>query len=267
MTAIAIAPVKKSGFTSRAVFYRFHEGAGTSLADGLGNGPTISAAGTTTGAWANAGRWTFDTAGNTLRTTNGNAYIEALFNLANLGGSLITAFDLYYGSIPTTSTETLFGVWLPGSGATGGIRVALPTSNAMSVLYKPSGASEQTVLATSAIAPTTGQRNSYVIEWDFAMDPDRVAVTVHLNGRIPRANDTARNTPPAVASNAGLVLGGYATGTSTNTGLMGAGGSTAAGLARFLAVRMERRDPRLAYAISDYWFSGAMDLPPYMERI
>lgn len=268
-SSLAVAPLKKSGYASKALYYRMHEGAGSALADGLSNGPGITVAGTTTGAWANANRFTFDAAGNTLRTANGNAFVEALFNLATLeGGSLITAFDLYYGAIPTTATENMFGVGLPGSGATGGIRVALQTSGSMSVLYKPNGTAEQTLLASSIYGPAaSGVRNSYVIEWDFSMASDRVAGTVMLNGSIVRANDTPRNAAPSVASNSGLVLGGYATGTSANSGLMGAGGSTGAGLARFLAVRMDKRDPRLAYAISDYWFGGSFDLPPYMEKI
>jgi hypothetical protein len=141
------------------------------------------------------------------------------------------------------------------------------TSGQGFLLYTPNTASEANVMNAANLGPTAGQRNSYVLDLDFGSEATRLAVAVYLNGSQVRSGDTAKGTPPIPDNTGGIVLGGYSNGAASETAKMGAGGSTSARLGRFLLLKMTQRDPRLAYAIMDYWFAGNYDLPPYMRAL
>ena len=111
--------------TSKAVFYRMHEGSGTTLADALGNGPALTMAGTT-GYLANRGWWTPNGTDNYAQA-DANATLNALMRQDQAYGQLIIACDHWWDGSQTgdelvfvagnqNNTVGLFGVGINSAG-------------------------------------------------------------------------------------------------------------------------------------------------------
>ena len=78
-----------------AIWYPMHDGTGTTLAEALGLGPSMTLAGTTpANGWSNAGAYTPNGTDN-VATCAANAHVDSVMSLANIAaGEAAAAIDL-----------------------------------------------------------------------------------------------------------------------------------------------------------------------------
>jgi len=258
---------KPADYTSKAVYYKMNEGAGTSLADSLGNGPALTVNGTATEIWANANWLSCHSAG-TFMQSAGNAYLNSLFSMVGFGGSLLIGFDYWYGAV-NTSTETLVSLFRPANGgAGGGIRLTRGGgSGNLGIYYTNSAGSEASVFLPSEVAGELSKRLSIVFDFDFSKvaTKGRLGCTVYRNKAIIRCFDFAVTALPVVETSGGLVIGGYYNGSVSQK--MGAGSSNDARIARFFAMRQEKRNSQAAFYLADWWDTGSYELPQLIRSM
>lgn len=251
-------------FLSPAIYYRFNEGAGSTISDSLGNGPDISVSGTLTHVWDNQNWFTCHSSGHTMQVT-GNTYINNLFRMVGFSGSIYVAFDYYFASVPGSATEVFFGIWRPAN-AGGGFRIAKASGQTqVGMFWTEPGQSEASFFIPLDAAET---RYSLVVQLDFSRvaTQGRLACTCYRNGESVRANDFSAATVPAVESSGGLTIGSYYNGSLLSK--LGGGGAGAR-IARFFAMRQNKSDARAGYLLSDWWSQSDQpyDLPQSLRSV
>ena len=247
-------------FLSKAVYYKTNEVSGTTISDSLGNGPSLSIGGVTSGIWANPGWITYHSAGNTIQAV-GNTYIDSLFSMVGFGGSIIIAIDYWYGTIPTT-TEALFAIWRT-QGAVGGFRIARSGgTGVLGAYWTAPGPSSEAGVTFSSDATLLNQRNTLVCELDFSQyaKTARVNVYAYRNGLEVRAGDYASATLPPVEAVGGMAIGcNFVNGAFA--GKFGSNNGTGQRLGRFFAMRQEKRNPLVAQYLALWFADGNTELP------
>lgn len=254
--------IDKSADLSRvqAVFYKQNEGSGTSLAEDGGDGPAIAVTGTTTGAWANAGYFTHDPAGNVAKIAN-NPYIDGLISMET-ECSILIGVDLYITAWPS-STETIWALHrddLIG----GGVRFPMASGSAgrFGVYYRSNGGGSTTEQTGTALGSYLNQRLSFLTELRVMPSLNELRIYLYINGRMERANTVTLGTPPATDSTGGLYLSGYG---STPLQKLGAGGSGAR-TANFFCLRHSGTDRNIAGRLAAY-VAANQALPTWLTRI
>jgi hypothetical protein len=94
-----------------AVWYPMHDGAGTSVAEALGLGPTMTLAGTTpANGWANAGAYTPNGTDN-YASCPSNAYLDSAMGLANIAtsGMILCGFEIQFPA--ASATQQYINFW------------------------------------------------------------------------------------------------------------------------------------------------------------
>jgi len=101
ITRSSLTPARGVDVSARnpAIWYPMHEGAGTTLAEAFGDGPTLTVGGTSPAAtiWANAGCLSPNGTDH-VATAAQQAYADTVANLASLtsGGMLLVGFEIQY---------------------------------------------------------------------------------------------------------------------------------------------------------------------------
>jgi hypothetical protein len=258
------APKNNDPATVRAAVYPMAEGAGSTLTEQSGRGPSIAVGGTVTGAWANAGWFTHDAAGNTLKLAS-NAYIDGLIDIST-ECSILVGCDLWLTAWPS-STETLWA--LHRSDLTGGgVRMPLPSASSarFGVFYRASGASEVESIAITmpgGFAAIGNQRLSLLTELRVLPARNELHAFLYINGRMERGNVVALGTPPAANADGGLSFSGY--GSASPIQKLGSGGSGARTELCFVA-RHSGRDRNIAGRLAAHIWANAA-LPSWLNRI
>jgi len=162
---------------SHKIFYGLAEGAGTTVADSLGNGPAGTVAGTTTGIWANADCLTINNAAGASGDNHiklQNAHIDAMCDLSTLDGNSLVMmvwfnqpqavtgapFLMSYGQLLKTANP--YGAW------------GIAADNAFTPYFEKIGASGYISRAVGMIEPlaagsnteTNGTWHAYTVQID-----------------------------------------------------------------------------------------------------
>ena len=256
------APKNNDTATVRAAVYPMTEGAGTTLAEQSGRGPSITVGGTVTGAWANPGWFTHDAAGNTLKLS-GNANVDGLIDMTQ-ECSILMGADLWLTAWPS-STESMLSLHRTDI-ATGGIRMAMVSGSAgrFGVYYKSNGGAESEVVGYSMPGGTfLGQRLSILVELRVVPSRSELHVFMYINGRLERGNVLPLGTPPAQDANGGWTVSGY--GAASPIQKLGSSGSGARTALAFIA-RHSGRDRNIAGRLAAHIWANAA-LPSWLNRI
>lgn len=105
---------------NKSLWYPLHEGTGTSLADALGSGPTLTLGGTTpTSGWAEIGSYTANGTDN-IATSASNAHVNSVLGLSQLssGGILLCGYELQVPNASSIANQFVF--WFGRDSATAG---------------------------------------------------------------------------------------------------------------------------------------------------
>lgn len=111
---VAVATANKS------FWYPLHEGTGTSLADALGSGPTMTLGGTTpANGWTNPGEYAPNGTDN-IATSASSAHMNSVLGLAQLasGGMLLCGYELIVPNASSAANQFIF--WYGRDSATAG---------------------------------------------------------------------------------------------------------------------------------------------------
>lgn len=111
---VAVATANKS------FWYPLHEGTGTSLADALGSGPTMTLGGTTpANGWTNPGEYAPNGTDN-IATSASSAHMNSVLGLAQLasGGMLLCGYELIVPNASSAGNQFIF--WYGRDSATAG---------------------------------------------------------------------------------------------------------------------------------------------------
>lgn len=243
----------------QGVYYPLNDGSGSTLAEQGADGPAISVGGTVTGAWANAGYFTHDAAGNTIKIAN-NQYIDGLISMQT-ECSIIIGCDLYITAWPS-STESIWALHRDDLSG-GGVRFPMASASAgrFGVYYKPSGGAT-TEQVGYVMGSYLNQRISTLTELRVRPTRNEMNIYMYINGRMQRSNVVTLGTPPATDSTGGLYLSGYG---STPLQKLGSGGSGAR-TALFYALRHSGEDRNIAGRLAAY-VAANQALPSWLTRI
>lgn len=105
---------------NKSFWYPLHEGTGTTLADALGSGPTMTLGGTTpANGWTNPGEYAPNGTDN-IATSASSAHINSVLGLAQLasGGMLLCGYELIVPNASSAANQFIF--WYGRDSATAG---------------------------------------------------------------------------------------------------------------------------------------------------
>ena len=106
--------------SNKSFWYPLHEGTGTSLADALGSGPTMTLGGTTpANGWTYPGEYAANGTDN-IATSPSSAHIDSVLSLAQLvsGGMLLCGYELIVPNASSATNQFIF--WFGRDSATAG---------------------------------------------------------------------------------------------------------------------------------------------------
>ena len=248
---------------AQAVHFPCNEGTGTTLGDAVGKGPSITVAGTVTGAWGTANWFTHDVSGNTLRLKN-LPYIDGLINMTT-DGAILIGCDYFVTTWPASASEYLWCLHRGAEGSTGGLAMSISNANAgrFSVQYKSNGGAGQNEVVGFAPSTYLSVRNSLLVE--AIVNTTRGELTIHLfhNGRLERSNIWTLATPPATDAACGLNFSGYG---ATPTAKLGTGGSAGTRTQNLFVARHDGSDRNLAGRLARDIYANAA-LPSWLVRV
>lgn len=121
-----------------AIWYPMHEGAGTTLAEALGLGPSMTLAGTTpANGWANAGAYTPNGTDN-YASCAANAHLDSVMGLANIAtsGMILFGFELQFTSASATQQYINFWGRDSASAGFGGWGIYVASNDSMNILVR-----------------------------------------------------------------------------------------------------------------------------------
>lgn len=160
--AIPVTPPNSralAAIVSGAVWYPLHVGTGTTVADKLGNGPTLTLSAAAGTIWsANWGVATPDGATQRFDSPANDAYLKALCRLDNLTGQeLLVGFELQTDGGMTANEQV--GGWgnqNNGAGVTGGWSVGLASNTQMNLATHAGNGASGAIFSTFPNSSHTG---------------------------------------------------------------------------------------------------------------
>lgn len=121
-----------------AIWYPYHDGTGTTLAEALGFGPDLTLAGTTpTNGWTNAGFYTPNGTDN-VATSAADSYIDSVMNMADIqsGGMILCGVEVQLVNASATSQYIHFWGRDSTSAGYGGWGMSIASTDAFNVLVR-----------------------------------------------------------------------------------------------------------------------------------
>lgn len=261
------------------VFYRMHEGTGTSLADSSPNsGPAIAVGDTTTNLWTSPYFGVvFDVLGNYAFGQDAGTIIDRIFNLSRArdNGQIIVAFD-YSTDGTITSSEQMFSYGANTTAGYWGINVN--TTPALEFSHRGVGASNLTTTAfpsfnlfTNAAGANSVANARITLLFDLRVNGTSASCTCYSNGTsISTASVTdlfansatdypgATTTQPLVLFARKTSTGGSASGNFDRKA--GAGGSSGR-MGLFFAMRRTTASTTLAQTLATQFTSNQGEWP------
>ena len=217
-----------------AIWYPMHDGAGTTLAEALGLGPSMTLAGTTPGnGWTNAGLYT-PNGSNNVATCAANSHVNSVMSLANIaaGGMLIIGCEVQLDSASATQQYIHFWGRDSSTAGYGGWGMSISTADAFNVLVRGNGAgsSNNTALGVQIGDTHTAPVKVLVVAW---FEGNYLRIEMRQSGTVEPGNigsnqlDLTGLTHQTAASD-GLTLMARRTSAGTpSTGPLGGGSSGA----------------------------------------
>lgn len=214
---------------SRAAFYKLDEGAGTSVADTLGNAPAGTIVGEATNLWANAGCMTESKAAgaagdNAIKLID--PYFDELMRLDTLeGSSLLFMYWLNQPQVPATGTRFLFTYGDILSTVDGGYGCTDAQGHVATYSIRDVTTWQSGVLTVTEPMPAAENGNWMCFGIQFDLYDGRLVIQGNINGHPNRAYrlfNLESALPRADSSGAGLRLFGRGTaGGGSNNYLFG----------------------------------------------
>lgn len=245
-----------SKFAGRAVAYQCHEGTGTTIADALGQGPTITIQGTLTNLWNNQGFLTPNGTDVISTETGPDTVIDSICDMTLLDGEqLLVAFDLSVTGNPASAEGILCwgenstsSGWALGINGAGQVGLAIRGTGGGGSWDNDDISSFQVGSLSgraSYVCDIHGNRNATV---DFDLYANGAAVGNSVTGKDLTGGGTA---PPTGGDDRGLVL--MCRNTATSTDRLLASATSGALLGRVLMLRRSwdpTNDSGLALALA-----------------
>lgn len=262
LAAAATLTTDPSSYTSRlpGIFYPENDGSGTSLAESGAKGPAIAVAGTTTGAWANAGWFTHDAGGNTLQIKN-NPYVDGLITMQT-DGSILIGCDYWVDTWVTTTTEVLWSIHRVDT-TSGGVRLPLLAAGPgrFGLYYKAAGGVESERIGIT-LSSYLSQRISVLTEIRVLTSLNQVRFYLYINGKMQRSTIEVLGSPPTDETAAGLNFSGMG---SVPSNKLGTGGSAGTRTANAFVFRHSGADRNIAGRLAAY-IAANQALPTWLQR-
>lgn len=258
---------------SPAVFYRLHEGTGSACTDALGNGPSMTLAGSGVGTpWANAG-WLTPNGTDHYVQAGSNPFLRSIFRLDQSYGHIIQAFDFYYDG-DATGLEALSFIG-KSDNTTGGWGVEINASEQVVITMRGIGASNHVdnVFSGFSLASLASTRVQLAVEL-IRLTATTASANLYANGAAVSSIasiDLMANGATAVFGSVEVLLDTQAytlmaqpNGTNARARLMNAAASNGR-LARWWASRHATYDSTLGLALAQDLHKYQGELPICMD--
>ena len=262
VSSAPVAALDSSYSRVQSLYFPCNDGSGTTLAESPGKGPSISIAGTTTGAWGTASWFTHDAGGNTLQLKN-LPYVDGLINMTT-DGAIIVACDFYLTTWPTSASEYLWCLHRGGESTTGGLTLSISNASLgrYSVNYKSNGGSTNEVVGFT-MGTYLSVRTSLLVEAVVNTTSSLLSIFFYINGRLERSNNYPLGTPPATDAACGLNFSGYG---ATPSNKLGTGGSAGERVQNLFVARHDGSDRNIAGRLARDLYANAA-LPTWLLRV